>query len=207
MMRRDGATLVELIVTMSVVAIIAAATAGIVVYLMQLFIYLPRQMRARDAAHEVIEAMIEGEASKRGMRYAMRVQDASSTQFTCTFGYPANTDKRNMRFRFYGNKIYRSYTAFGDPVNGPQPPYGQEEIIPYYAAGDISISGETSNPNVIFTYFTASGSQLADPVPPAQLNTIRRVEIGIVVNTGTGLFQNWDGSFATTSGVDIKEYI
>ncbi len=196
----------ELIVTISVISIIAAASAGIIIYLLQLFIYLPRQTTARRVVHEVIDIMTEGESSRRGMRYAAQIQEASSTQFRYIFGYPGNADKRSMRLRLDQSKIRRSYTAFGDPVTGPGSSYGGEEVVPYYAAGSISVAGSQSNPNRIFTYFTADGAQLPDPVPTDQLSTIGRVKIDITATTGTGLFQNWDSSFATTSGVEIREY-
>ncbi len=117
---RAGFSLIELIVTISVVAIIAGATTAIVAYITQLLIYTPREARARTIAHDIMETIIEGHTQKRGIRYATQVVDASSTQVTYTFGYPGNGDKRNMRFSFNSNKIELSYTAFGDPVNGTE---------------------------------------------------------------------------------------
>lgn len=206
-MKEDGFSTIELIATILIVLIIAAVTAGILASLMQLFVYLPREMKARTIASEAMEIMAEGEIGKRGMRYALEIQDASPAQFTYTFGYPGNTDRRNMRFRWDSttNKIYRSYTAFGDPVLGPQPPYSAEDAVPYYATPEISIIGRPSSPNIIFTYFKQDGSAWNGGVDP--LNTIGRVEINIAVSTGTGLFTNWQSSFETTSGVEIKRYL
>jgi len=205
---RKGVTLIELVTTILIISIISAVTAGIVISLMQLFVYLPREMKARNIAHEVMDIMGEGETQRRGMRYAVEVQEALPTRFIYTFGYPGNTDKRIMRFRWdnASKKIYRSYTAFGsDLATLPQPPYGPEELIPYYASDEISINGRPANPNTIFTYFKADGSAWLDEVDP--LNRIRRVEITIGVITGTGLFSTWDSSFQTTSSVEIKQYI
>lgn len=209
-MDNRGFSLIELIVVVSIVAILTAATAGIIISLMQLFIYSPREMRVKTIAHEAIETMAEGETAKRGMRYATQIQDASPTQFTYTFGYPGNADKRNMRFRWDSTqkKIYLSYTAFGDPINSPQPPYGTEELIPYYARGDISITEDPANPNTIFKYYKADGTQITgNPVPSAQLQDIRRVEMAIVARTGSGSFGAWQSSFRMTSNVEIKQYI
>ena len=206
-MSGKGFSSIELVVTILVVLIIASLTAGIIASLMQLFVYLPREMKARTVAHEAIEFMTEGEIGKRGMRFAVQVLDASPIQITYTFGYPGNEDKRNMRFRWDSttNKIYRSYTAFGDAILGPEPPYSLEEIIPYYAGPDISIRSRQAAPNTIFTYFKQDGSAWAEGVDA--LSEIRRVEINIVVSTGTGLFTNWESSFETTSSVEVKQYL
>lgn len=207
-MMRKGATLIELIVTILIISIISAVTAGVVISVMQLFVYLPREMKARNIAHEVMDIITEGESQKRGARYAVTVQDASPNQFTYTFGYPGNTDKRNVRIRWdnASKKIYRSYTAFGSNLaTPPQPPYSSEELIPYYATGEVSINGKSLTPNEIFAYFKADGSAWSQGVDP--VNTIRRVEITVVVTTGTGLFSTWDSLFQTTSSVEVRQYL
>lgn len=206
---KKGFTIVEVIITMALIGIIAGVTSGILLNLMQLFVYLPREMKARTIAHDVMELMIEGEPQRRGMRYAVEVQDASSTQFTYTFGYPGNTDKRIMRFRWdsAAKKLYRSYTAFGSGLATPPelPNISSGEQIPYYASGEISINGPAASPNIIFRYFKEDGTELTPPAP-ALLHEIRRVEISIVVKTGTGLFRYWDSSFQTTSSAEIRQY-
>ena len=208
---KRGATLIELIVTATIVSIIAAATAGIVIYLMQLFIYIPKEIKAKNIANDLIEIMVEGKSQLRGMRYAVQVQDASSAQFTYTFGYPGGADKRNMRFRWDSGaeKVYRSCTAFGDAINGPQPPYGSEELIPYDAGSGISINGSPSSPSVIFTYYKQPVGLVEQPWVSGtdDLSTIRRAEVTISVTTGAGSFQDWGGSFQTTASVEIKQYI
>lgn len=203
---RKSFTLVELAVVISIIGILAATTAGIVVSLTQLIVYLPREMRAKIIAHEIMETMIEGESQKRGMRYATVVKDASPIQFTYTFGYPGNTDKRNVRFEWDSaeNKIYRSYTALGDVGDDPPPSYSSEEAIPYYARGDISVTGRASAPNTIFTYFKADGTLWTEGVDP--LYNIKRIEININVKTGTGVFQFGESSFDATSGTEIRQY-
>ncbi len=205
---KRGATLMELIMAMVIIAIISGVTAGIIVSLMQLFVYLPKEIKTRDIAHEVMDIMIEGESQRRGMRYAVNVQVASPTQFSYTFGYPSDSDRRNMRFRWdsTGKKIYRSYTAFGVPLGGTPPPYGAEETIPYYARGDVSING-TGSPGseYVFRYYKADGTQWVSGIDP--LTTIRRVDMDLTVTTGTGVFTKWDSSFKTTSSVEIKQYL
>ncbi len=204
-MKNSGSTLIELIVTITIVSILAAVSAGIIISVMQALVYLPREMKTRSVAAEIIDIMIDGQPQIRGARYAMQVQDASATQFTYTFGYPGNTEKRNIRLQLNSGKIYRYYTAFGDPINGPQPPYSSAELIPYYAGADVSISGQPGSPNTVFTYFKQNGSAWVSGVDP--LNAIRRIEINMLVKTGTGLFALWEGSFRTTADIEIRQYI
>lgn len=205
MNNKNGATLIELIITITIVSILAAVSAGIIISVMQMFIYLPREMTARSVAAEAVDIMIDGQSLERGMRYAVQVQDASPTQFVYTFGYPGNADKKNIKFQLSDGKIYRYSTVFGDPITGPPASYGPAEIIPYYAQGDISISGPSGNPGTIFTYFKQGGSPWVSGVD--SLNDIKRVDITIVVKTGSGLFENWESSFQTTSGTEIDQYI
>ena len=202
---KNGATLIELVITMTIVSILAAVSAGIIISVIQMFVYLPREMKTRSVAAEAIDIMIDGQPLQRGMRYAAKVQDASTTQFTYTFGYPGNTDKKNVRFQLNNGKIYRYSTVFGDPVNGPPASYGPAELIPYYAGPDISISGPSGDPGTIFTYFKQDGSAWVSGVDP--LNAIKRVDITIVVKTGSGLFEKWETSFRTTSGVEVDQFI
>lgn len=198
---RKAFTLIELIVTVSIVAIMAAVTAGMVIYVMQLFVYLPREMKARTIANEIIETVTEGESQKSGLRYAVGIQNASSNQVDYTFGYPGSSARRLMRFRWNSgtNKIYRSYTAFGGSI------YGAEELVPYYATGEISIRGRSQASTTIFSYFKADGSTWVQGLDP--LNTIKRVEVNVAVSTGTGLFSNWESSFEATSGAEVRQYL
>jgi hypothetical protein len=193
-----GATLIEAIVTMLVVVILAAVSSGVIVSLAGMFVYIPRDMTLRTVGQEIVEAMVEGVPSKSGMRYAAEVKDASGAQFSYTFGYPGNSDKRNMRFALSNGRIYRYYTGYGDPVTGPGEPYGHGEAIPDYITPDVVITGPGAALSTVFTYFKADGSEWVSGTDA--LNTIRRIDISIAVTSGNSVYN-------TTSSVDIKQYI
>lgn len=201
-LHRRGFSLVELIVTVTIIAIMAAVSAGIVIAVVQLSIYMPATMKARMVAQEAVGVMIEGTKDLPGIRFATGVVDASDDQFTYTCGYPANNDKRNVRFLSSGNKIYRSYTGYGDPVSGPQGPYSSNEKIPYYAGGDVSIT-PYSQPG-IFSYYKEDGSVWSTGVDP--LNQIARVDIRMEVKVGSGFFSSMGSTFTVVTGIDIKRY-
>lgn len=204
--RRRGATLIELITTIVIISILAAVSAGILISVLHIFIYLPKQLKTRMVGQEVINAVCEGESGKWGIRYSTEILDASDDQFTYSFGYPVNNDKRNIRFKYDGvtKKIYRYCTAFGDPVTGTTNlSYGAAELIPYYATGDITIIPQPDIP--LFSYFKQDGSAWISGTDP--LYELRRVEIAFIVKSGTGIFEKWESAFTVTSGVEIKRYI
>src|SRR3989338_5404810 len=88
---RKAFTLIELIVTVSIVAIMAAVMAGVVIYVTQLFVYLPREMKVKTIANEIIETVTEGESQKRGLRCSVQIQSASANQVDYAFGYPGSS--------------------------------------------------------------------------------------------------------------------
>jgi prepilin-type N-terminal cleavage/methylation domain-containing protein len=203
--RPSGFALIELIVTFVIVSVLAALSAGVVVMVFQMFIFLPSELKTRTIAQEAISAMVDGEPAKRGMRYSAAILDASATQFTYTFGYPSNSEKRNMRFQLTGNKIYRSYTAFGSGVDEPEAPYSTPEPVPYHTTSDMSVTGPAGDTGTIFTYFKSDGSAWVSGTDP--LTAISRIEIKMTVRTGTGAFQSGQSSFSAATSVEIKNYI
>ena len=59
---KRGFSLIELVVVMLLVAIIGGASSGSIMYVVQLFTYLPVQMQVRTTAHEVEDIIIEGDS-------------------------------------------------------------------------------------------------------------------------------------------------
>ena len=185
-----GATLIELIVTLVVIAVLSAVTAGIVVTLMQLFVYLPSEMNARQISHDIAEQIMEGEPGKRGARYAISITTATNTQIAYTVGYPSTRDQYTMTF---------TYNTGTDKVN-MQVGSGSTTVVPYYASSNITVSCPADK---FFTYYKADKSAW-NPATETDTTLIRRVEITYTVATGSGVGQS---SFTTTSGTDVKQYI
>jgi len=189
-----GFTLVELIVTIAVLAIIAVVLAGILVTFMRIFLYLPREMKAKTIAHDISELSIEGEPNKPGMRYAASLTNATTTTITYISGYPTSADQVTMTFTYdtINDRVQRTVGA------------SAAETIPYYDTPEISVACPS---DVFFKYYDSSGNQIANPNTQALRNTIRRVEMTYTVMTGTGNFNSAQSSYITTSGVDIKQYV
>jgi hypothetical protein len=204
---RRGAALMEMVVTILIIAILAGVTSGMFMSLMQVFIYLPNEIMARSVAQEAMVGLIEGTANIKGARSAYDITwQATNLVFACHIGYPANNDKRALTLAGPSSPtrcMLRLCSSLGDPVTGPPGGgSGNLEYLPYYAnTAGITVGQRPLYP--YFRYYDRRGNQLS--VPVATLTDITFVEINLVVRTGSGLFQDWQGSYTLTSGVDIKQ--
>jgi len=197
---RKGTTLIELIVLILIVAIIGATIGGVAIFFVQLFMYSPRQLDTQKIAQELTHTMIEGTPDIRGIRYTRTIIDASSTQFSYTYGYPTSDDQWSVRFRWDNadGHIYRS-TSTDSGVT-----WSTEEVIPYYILSNTTIDGKDTS-GVIFTYKKASD---ADWISGTDVvDEIQRLSIDINIKTGAGNFNAFEGSSDVTSGVEIKSFL
>lgn len=189
-----------------VIAIISVCIIGAVIFLVQLFMYSPRQLDTQKIGQELTQAMLEGNQDVRGIRYTRWVVDASATRFSYTYGYPipynssiTPNDQLSVRFRWdAANKhIYRSTSTDGGST------WSTETVIPYYIPSSITIDGKDI-PSVIFTYKKANDADWISGVDA--VSTIRRVIISIGVITDTGNFGQFQGSSNITASVEIKGF-
>jgi type II secretory pathway pseudopilin PulG len=198
-MEKKGFTFVELIVLTLVVAIIGAAMTGTIIFFTHVFVYSPRQMDTQKIAQELMSIMTEGDQNVRGIRYARSVLNAQDRVFSYTYGYPAASDVRSVRFKLQRDgRVWHMYRSTRSGLTGNWSP---DVLIPYYVPSEVPIAGRDS-PQLIFTYRQA-GDAAWDGANP---NAIRRVIISIRVQTGSGSFDSWQGSCDLTSSVEIKGF-
>lgn len=196
---KKSASLIELIITILLVTIIGATIVGPVIFLVELFMYSPRQLDTQKIAQELTQIMIEGNQDIRGIRYTRTIIDASDTQFSYTYGYPTANDQLSVRFRWNAadKHIYRSTSTNGGLA------WSTETIIPYYIPTTVTIDGKDT-PSVIFTYKKSNDGDWVFGLD--DVTTIRRLIISINLNTGTGGFSALEGSTHITSSVEIKGF-
>lgn len=197
---KKGTTLIELIVLILIVATLGSAIGGTAIFFVQLFMYSPRQLDTQKIAQELTYTMTEGTPDVRGIRYARAIIDASSTQFSYTYGYPTLNDQLSVRFRWDNTDghIYRS-TSTDDGAT-----WLAEEVIPYYILSTTTIDGKDTS-GVIFTYKKANDADWISGTDT--VNEIQRVSIDINVKTGAGNFNAFEGSSDATSSVEIKSFL
>lgn len=172
-------TIIELITTIVVISTIAVVTSGIIIFFMRNTIFLPNQMNVQQIADAAMDIMIEGDDAK-GLRFANRITalSANSVQFK-------NADNQNIRLEWLDGVIKRS-------IDG-----GAEEPIPYYATGNITVSGED---NILFRFFDKDENATDTPA------LVRRIEIKMIAMSGTGSIDDWEGKVALASSVKLYRF-
>lgn len=198
---KKGATLIELVMLIIILAIIGVTVSGVVIFFAQLFMYSPRQLDTQKIGQELSDIMVEGNQDARGIRFTRSIIDASSQQFSYIYGYPTAQDGQGVRFRWNAadSHIYRS-TSSDSGVT-----WSTQTVVPYYLLNNIAttIDGKDAS-GVIFTYKKAADADWVSGVDA--LSTIRRVIIGVKVQTGSGAFSGFQGSSNITSSVEIKGF-
>jgi len=195
---KRAATLVEMVIITLIVAIMAAIASGAIIFFVQLFMYSPRQLNTQKIAQEFSSVIIEGNPDVRGLRYTREIIDASATQFSYTYGYPA-TNELSVRFRWdaASKHIFRSTSTDGGST------WSTEELIPYHINSSVTIDGKDI-PSVIFIYKRSDESDWISGTHP--LTSISRVVVGINLKTGAGNFANFQGSFDLVFSAEIKDF-
>lgn len=178
-----GFTIIELIMIIVIIAIIGLTTSGIIMFFMRNTIFLPNQMNVQQIADAAMDIMIEGD-DKAGLRFASRITDIGDNKVRFI-----NTDTQDVKFEILNNVVKRS-------IDG-----GPDEPIPYYATGDITITGEN---NKLFYFYKQNPDGTEGPA--AVPSEVRRVEIRMIAKSGTGSINDWEGKAAIGSSVKLYKF-
>ena len=200
-----GATLIELILVIVVTGIVCAAIPPLLSYGVRTMVFLPRALAVNQVAGEVMQQLIEGgfstlpgvTAPVRGLRFALRrsatepalwLAEASCVGFV-------TSDNQSVLLRLDGGVIRRSLASASCPCQVPV----TEEIIPYDALGNVQIT----TTGALFQYYNQSGALIPAPgCPPS--SSIRRVDIALVAQTGSGVFEEGQAREPVVSSVAIR---
>ena len=166
-------------------------TAGIIATLMQLFLYMPRDINTRMISGDISQQVLEGYPGSRGIGYATSIITAQNNVLTYVVGYPASGEQYTVTFT-YDTGADKIYMRIGS---------GSNVTVPYNAANNISV---TCPSNIFFKYYKENGTAWTSG--GADTYNIGRVEMTYTVITGSGSFEQGQGSFTTTIGTDVKQY-
>lgn len=196
---RKAATLIEMIITVLIIGVLAAVGSSSIVFLVQLFIYSPRQLDVQKVAETISNTVMEGNPDVRGLRYTRSVIDASDSQFSYVYGYPNPADQLSVRFRWdeTTKHIYKSTRPSGSAI------WSSEETVPYQISSSTTIEGKDTS-TLIFDYKKAGDVDWVSGTDA--LADIRRVILEIKVETGTGNFTNFQGASEVSSSAEIKGF-
>ena len=187
--QKRAITLIELIMTMTIITVLSVSGAYILTYLVQSAVFIPNKLNVDMLASDAIDIMIEGDTQAKGLRFSQSITDIQPYEVTFN-----NQDGEIIRYWFDAgtDRLCRSIDGvrgFGDGPNGE---------IPYYVpAAGVSLAGESGQ---IFTYYDAGEAVTGNPVD------VRRIAIAIVAMTGSGAFDDWQGQVTLNSAIAVKRF-
>jgi len=174
-------TLIELVMVIAIIGIISLVGASIMTYFIQNAVFAPNQMNADMAVSDAMNMLINGDDTARGLRFSKAISAISGTS-DITF---INQDSNTVRYYLSSGSLYRTINA------------GTATLFPYYAQTGITMSGKGG---ALFTYYDAN-----EAVTSTAAN-IRRVVIGLVAQTGSGNYSDWQGKSDQMTSVAVPKY-
>lgn len=195
-MRRRGFTLVELLITMLVMSTLATAFVSLAAPQFNLFFFLPQRQAVQAVSAELMDAIFEGDAAASGLRYA---EPASST----TAITEATSTALTYRYQDIGGTAHTVRLLYdgGTGRLTRQIDGGAASALPMHAGSGSRMFVEPAETD-LFRYFNAAGTAFTPSA--GTLGDIRRVDVAVVVRTGTGAVTDSEGRMVLKSGVDIK---
>ncbi len=151
--KRQGYTLIELIIVLVIVVIIAVAGISLFYFFIDVFFTVPEEINRDVIVNNILSKMVEGDNTAKGLRYTDTIDTIEDNRLVFT-----NDDGQIVEFKVLDNKLKRS-------IDG-----GAAENIPYYILDNITISGQDG---VLFTYLDT------DEATTAVANDVRRIIIRI----------------------------
>ena len=209
MKKKKGITLLEIVIVISVTAILASAFSTLMVPMMNFFFYYPQTSRVNATAADVLQIIIEGDEKAKGLRFtglpcAIPTGGSSTittaTATTLTYNYAlsdscgtggTNSASVALVYDSTNHIVTRS-------VNG-----GTAASIPYYATSASGIKIDPPASTNFFRYYDATGTLLA--ASPA-VASIYQVDVTVDATQGSGQVQHDAGQILLKGSAEIKRY-
>ncbi len=190
--KSSGFTLIEFIVTLVIAGILASAFVALAVPQINLFFFLPQRIRVHSAVSDLLDTVIEGDNSAKGLRFTQAVTAANATSLTYAYTTPDSvTHTIVINYNVLSHVVTRAID--GGAVNN----------ISYYltAASGILVYPLETN---FFRYYTAGGAEMTGAgIIPAN---IYRVALAVSAQPGSCKVTESEEMIAMKSGVEIKHY-
>lgn len=185
---RKAFSLIELIITILILAVIGGMSVAFFTPLINLFFYSPTQLMVDNTAGELMHIIIEGDHKARGLRFSKSISDADDDTITFT---TSDNDTVIYRWDVTEEKLYRNINASG------------ELLIPYSYYGNIVVTGNPTT-SEIFQYYDSSDTKLSTPVGTE--TSIESIKFNLIVQSGSGIVTEHQGKVKLTAGIDIKQF-
>lgn len=189
MITKRSFTLIELIMAISIIAILAVSGAWLMINTVRNSVFIPNQLNMDKLVKDALDIMVEGNAIRNssnvvlsgasGLRFSKAITAAAANDLT--FTNQDGASGTSIRYYFSSNILHRTIGA----VDAAMPSYIDN------STGIINMSG---NGGILFTYYDASGNLLASPVSAGNLLLVRSIKINLIANPTTGGYNTWQGS-------------
>lgn len=180
---RKGVTIVELIMVIMIIGILSVPGTHMMFQLIKNSVFVPNKLNMDMLASDALDIIVDGDSQAKGLRFSRSVISIQDYQIVFN-----NQDNQAISYRLdtAAQKLYRSISG------------GAEKVIPYYAAPTgINMLGKN---NKVFVFYDAAEAVTADPA------AVRRIEITLVTQTGSGSYDNWQGASEQITSVAVKKY-
>ncbi len=178
---RRGFTLIEMVMTVLIIGILTVGAAYLMPQVLKNTFYLPNQVQADTAAASALEIMVEGDKEAFGLRFSENITTASGN--TVAF-----TDQNGVAMQFRLDASGMLYRKIGS---------GAEAVIPYFMPADMTFAGAGGS---LFTYYDAANGVTA------VVADIRRVDINLIAQVGTGSFDKMEGRSQQSTSIKVNKY-
>ena len=214
MKNRKGFTLIEWVMVLLLCSILAMSFVSLLIPQINLFFFLPQQIRMYNFGQDLLNTIIEGDHALKGARYAGRpmvsymsqdgVYRATGTELYYLM-LPSRDSSRWNQFipeiaRITYDPSLHQFTRKSNIYSDGWAPHP----IPYYASSGSGLLVDPISGNAVFNYYDADHNFL--PLASLDITQIRFVEVAVRVHTGSGKVNESEGSMIFKSGVDIKKY-
>jgi len=182
MIFKKAFTLIELLMVIAIIGILAGSGAWLVANTVKNSVFIPNQLNMDKLAKDALDIMIEGDNQAMGLRFSRAISAVNANRVDFIDGA-----SKTVYFRLdtVGNKLYRS-------ING-----AAEVALPYYSGlAGISITGKAGT---LFTYYDSTDAVTAVPA------NVRRVQMILIAKTGTGLYNDWEGSSEQATAIAVEK--
>ncbi len=216
----------ELVIVMTVVAILASAFSAVMVPQMNVFFYYPQSSRVNNAAADLLDIIIEGDSKTasglisgatdrvRGLRFtnpACYVPNSGTGGDSIT---AASASSLTYQFNDYdscgpnstgrvSHTVVISYDSANHIVTRTVDG-GTAIAIPYYAVVGSDIKFDPPSGTNFFRYYGSAGTELSSS---PTVTSIYRVDITVIATSGSGQVKHNAGQILLKSGVEIKRYV
>lgn len=181
--KKRAFTLIELVMVIVLLGIVSSVGSSFFIPIFRLYFFTPTELRNEFVANRIVENVIEGTVSGRGLRIITSISSANDTAISYT---DADGKAISISWNSGTKKISRTINSVTEQTS----------------SSDIKIDGISTG--VIFRYYDSSNLLISTPV--ATPANIKRIQMDWIAYTGSGAVGSNDGRYLIHSGIFIKQF-